>query len=46
MPFTAKQRRMFHARAKRSSTFARLAKEADSMAKAGHERKPVRKKKK
>ena len=46
MPYTAKQRRMFNARASRSPRMAALAKEANSMAKVGKERKSVRKTKK
>lgn len=43
MPYTAKQRRMFNARAKSDPEMARLAEEANSMAKAGKEKKPVKK---
>ncbi len=43
MPYTAKQRRMFNARAGSDPEMAKLAQEANSMARSGHERPPVRK---
>lgn len=43
MPYTAKQRRMFNARAGSDPKMATLAAEANSMAKAGEEKPPVKK---
>lgn len=46
MPYTAKQRRYFHAQAAKGKPgMAALAKEADQMAKAGKEKPPVAAKK-
>lgn len=42
MPYTARQRRMFNARAESNPKMAELAQEANAMAKAGMERPPVR----
>lgn len=42
MPFTAKQRRYFHANEGKKPGMRSLAKEADAGAKAGRERPPVR----
>jgi len=44
MPYTARQRRFFHAQAERGEPgMAKLASEADAYAKAGEEKKPVKK---
>lgn len=44
MPYTAKQRRFFHAAAERGEPgMKRLAKEADEYARKGEEKKPVKK---
>lgn len=42
MPYTAKQRRMFNARATSEPKMAGLAREANAMARAGMERPPTR----
>jgi hypothetical protein len=43
MPFTAKQRRMFNARAKSDPKMAKLATEANDLKAAGEERGPAKK---
>lgn len=44
MPYTSKQRRYFHAQASKGTPgMAKLASEADSYAKAGEEKPPVKK---